>query len=148
MSCRSSASRTRIHKVWDLFLGWTDGNRNRRPWPISWSLWCRRSSAGVGKTLRNLSVTRWDEHAKTIIGGGKGVQEGYLSVSDPRVINREKGDHYLTGGHYGVVPWTSSTGAVSGFASHDNGRWSVADPRMPDAIDNLVAITSVTVTSN
>ena len=33
-----------------------------------------------------------------------------------------------------------STGAVSGLACHDNGRWSVADPRMPGATDQLVAV--------
>ena len=52
----------------------------------------------------------------------------------------------------GVVPWTSRAGAVSSAAGHDNGRWSVADPRhaqeaagdavprLPAAQDRLVAV--------
>jgi site-specific DNA-cytosine methylase len=86
----------------------------------------------------NLTVIPFDEHANTVIGGGKGVSGGQMAVADPRVLHRQKGDDYLTGGHYGVVPWTSPTGAVSGSAGHDNGRWSVADPRMPEAKEQLV----------
>jgi site-specific DNA-cytosine methylase len=70
----------------------------------------------------NLHVTEWNEPSKTVIAGGKGVQGGWLSVADPRCIHREKGDNYLTGGHYGVVPWDSPTGAVSASAGCDNGR--------------------------
>jgi hypothetical protein len=55
-------------------------------------------------------------------------------------------------GRYGVVPWTGRAGAVSSAAGHDNGRWSVADPRqaqeaahdpvplLPAAQDRLVAL--------
>ena len=68
------------------------------------------------------------------------MQGGWLSVADPRCIHREKGDNYLTGGHYGVVPWDSPTGAVSASAGCDNGRWSVADPRMPEQDEKLVTI--------
>ncbi|MCO7218117.1 DNA cytosine methyltransferase, partial [Halomonas sp. OfavH-34-E] len=42
---------------------------------------------------------------------------------------RGKGSNYLTAGHYGVVPWRASCGAVSASAGHDNGPWSIADPR-------------------
>ncbi|EJB8389381.1 TPA: DNA cytosine methyltransferase [Pseudomonas aeruginosa] len=55
-------------------------------------------------------------------------------------MRRTKGDAYLTGGHYGVVPWTGPAGAVSASAMHDNGRWSVADPRLPDADDRLTCV--------
>ena len=55
-------------------------------------------------------------------------------------MRRNKGDAYLTGGHYGVVPWTSPAGAVSASAMHDNGRWSVADPRLPNANDRLTCV--------
>jgi hypothetical protein len=56
-------------------------------------------------------------------------------------MSRGKGDHYLTGGHYGVVPWEGTSFAVSASACHDNGHWSVADPRpMPGRpADKLVA---------
>ena len=72
--------------------------------------------------------------------GGKGVQGGYLSVADPRSgMARGKGDAYLTAGHYGVQAWGEPAGAVSAAACHDNGRWSVADPRpMPAPADKLV----------
>ncbi len=89
----------------------------------------------------NLSVTDWEQPSNTVIGGGKGVQGGWLSVADPRCgLDRKKGDDYLTGGHYGVVPWDSPCGAVSASAGHDNGRWSVADPRLPAADEKLVAV--------
>lgn len=88
----------------------------------------------------NLSVMDWEGHAKTIIAGGKGVQGGWMSVADPRPgIKREVGDAYLTAGHYGVVPWEGYAGAVSAAAGYDNGRWSVADPRLPEADEKLVA---------
>jgi site-specific DNA-cytosine methylase len=91
----------------------------------------------------NLQVADWGEPSSTVIAGGKGVQGGWLSVADPRITNeRVKGDHYLTNGHYGVTRWDASSGAVSAAASADNGRWSVADPRidsLPDASQKLVA---------
>lgn len=62
-------------------------------------------------------------------------------MQDPRSgLRRVKGDAYLTGGHYGVVPWDSTAGAVSASARLDNGRWSVADPRMPAANDRLTCV--------
>lgn len=89
----------------------------------------------------NLQVTDWQDHANTIIGGGKGVQGGYLSVADPRPgLNREKGSPYLTAGFYGVVPWERTSGAITGALSHDSGWGSVADPRLPDPDARLVAL--------
>jgi site-specific DNA-cytosine methylase len=88
----------------------------------------------------NYRVVPFDRPAGTIIAGGKGVQGGQLSIADPRVLNRGKGDAYLTGGHYGVVDWNGQAGAVSASARQDNGRWSVADPRMPAANDRLTCI--------
>jgi len=88
----------------------------------------------------NLVVQEWDEPSRTVIAGGKGVQGGWLSVADPRSGMAGDREAYLTGGHYGVVPWTKPTGAVSASACHDNGPWSVADPRpMPEAADKVVA---------
>lgn len=84
-------------------------------------------------------ITAYNEPARTIISGST-TGQGAFAVADPRpAINREKGDHYLTGGHYGVVPWDQQSYAVAGAARHDNGHWSVADPRMPEATDKLVA---------
>src|SRR5690606_37791793 len=43
----------------------------------------------------NLHVGGWNEPAHTVIGGGKGVQGGWLSVADPRPnMDRSKG--YVT----------------------------------------------------
>lgn len=36
--------------------------------------------------------------------------------------------------------WDMYCGAVSASANCDNGRWSVADPRLPKADDNLVCV--------
>jgi len=89
----------------------------------------------------NLSVADWQHPSNTVIAGGKGVQGGWLSVADPRW--RDEAAAYLTGGHYGVVPWESPSGAVSAAACHDNGRWSVADPRIdsiPAQSEQLIAV--------
>lgn len=88
----------------------------------------------------NYRVVPWERSAGTIIAGGKGVQGGWQSVADPRVMNRKKGDAYLTGGHYGVVAWEDSAFAVSASAKHDNGRWSVADVRMPAANQHMTCV--------
>ncbi|MEE1922879.1 DNA cytosine methyltransferase [Pseudomonas sp. 148P] len=89
----------------------------------------------------NYRVIPFDKPSGTVIAGGKGVQGGQLSVADPRPgLNRLKGDPWVAGGHYGVVPWTGPAGAVSASAMHDNGRWSVADPRLPAANDRLTCV--------
>lgn len=89
----------------------------------------------------NLAVMDWARHSGTVIAGGKGVQGGQLSIADPRPgMARKAGDAYLTGGHYGVVSWGTPAGAVSACARQDNGRWSVADPRLPTANDRLTCI--------
>ncbi|KXJ45849.1 DNA cytosine methyltransferase [Marinobacter sp. Hex_13] len=85
-------------------------------------------------------VTDFNGPAGTVISGST-TGQGAFAVADPRPgIQRQRGDHYLTGGHYGVVPWAASCGAVSGFASHDNGRWSVADPRFTESDENYSEI--------
>lgn len=75
-------------------------------------------------------VATWNEPARAVIAG---KDNGAYAVADPRTgLDRGKGDHYLTAGHYGVVPWGCPSGAVSSAAGHDSGRWSVADPRIDD----------------
>jgi len=63
-----------------------------------------------------------------------------IVIADPKTsLNlRRAGDNYLTGGHYGVRRWADSSGAVTSSAKHDNGYWSVADPRMPAASEKLI----------
>ncbi|AOJ86708.1 DNA methyltransferase [Burkholderia sp. MSMB0856] len=93
--------------------------------------------AGPAKHNNEFRIVPWDGAAGAVTsahGTGQCVQ-------DPRSgMRRERGDAYLTGGHYGVVGWEQHSGAVSAAAGHDNGRWSVADPRLPAASDKLVAI--------
>lgn len=103
----------------------------------------RVPSYGSNSYLNKLKVIGWRDTSQTVTGG-QHVQSGLLSVADPRIRNeREKGDAYLTNGHYGVMGWDSTSGAVSAAACHDNGRWNVADPRievLPEASHKLVAI--------
>jgi site-specific DNA-cytosine methylase len=73
-------------------------------------------------------MTPWQSPARTVIAGNA---NGAFAVADPRSGMAIDRPEYLTGGHYGVVPWDQASGAVSAAACHDNGRWSVADPRMP-----------------
>jgi site-specific DNA-cytosine methylase len=75
-------------------------------------------------------VNSFDEPTNTVIAESS-TGHGSFAVADPRLgLNRDKGDHYLTAGHFGVIPWTESCGAVSAAGSHDNGRFNVADPRV------------------
>ncbi|MCB2255389.1 DNA cytosine methyltransferase [Pseudomonas chlororaphis] len=96
----------------------------------------RRAGEGFGKYL----VSPWGQPTGTVIAGST-TGQGAFAVQDPRPgMKREKGDAYLTGGHYGVVDWNGQAGAVSASARQDNGRWSVADPRMPEASDRLTCV--------
>jgi site-specific DNA-cytosine methylase len=92
---------------------------------------------GPAKHSNEFRVVRWEREACAVTGAHGTGQ----CVADPRpAMRRTAGDHYLTAGHYGVVGWSSPSGAVSAAACHDNGAWSVADPRMPAAADKLVAV--------
>ncbi|HHX1600379.1 TPA: DNA cytosine methyltransferase [Pseudomonas aeruginosa] len=91
---------------------------------------------GPAKHSNEFRIVPWDRHAQAVTSAHGTGQ----CVEDPRVLSRTKGDPYLTGGHYGVVGFDQSAGAVSASARHDNGRWSVADPRMPKANDRLSCI--------
>lgn len=92
--------------------------------------------SGPAKHSNEFRIVPWSRHAQAVTSAHGTGQ----CVEDPRVLNRTKGDSYLTGGHYGVVGFDQSAGAVSASARHDNGRWSVADPRIPAANDRLTCI--------
>jgi site-specific DNA-cytosine methylase len=96
-----------------------------------------------------LRVTPYDQPAGTVTSG-HGPTTGAISVADPRpvALNGEHRDGYSTQGHYGVVSWDEWANAVPGYAKHDRGVWSVADPReqggepieaLPKPSDRLVA---------
>lgn len=90
-------------------------------------------------------VTAFEEAAGTVISGST-TGQGAFAVADPRpeALSRPDRNVYLSGGHYGVVPWTDPTRAVPAYAKNNNGPWSVADPRidhaLPAATDNLVCM--------
>lgn len=94
---------------------------------------------GPAKHSNEYRIVRWDEAGRAVTGAHGSGQ----CIADPRPgLSRNRGDAYLTAGHYGVLPWSSPCGAVSATAGHDNGRWSVADPRaesLPAPRDKLVA---------
>jgi site-specific DNA-cytosine methylase len=93
---------------------------------------------GIGHAKYN--VAKWDKTSRTVISGST-TGQGAFAVQDPRPgMKRGKGDAYLSGGHYGVVDWNDPCGAVSASARQDNGRWSVADPRMPAANERLTCV--------
>lgn len=94
-----------------------------------------------GHGFSKYGVTGFGQHANAVIGGSTSGQGAY-AVADPRTsMRRTKGDNYLTGGHYGVVDWDESSGAVSASACHDNGRWSVADRRnLPNCANSQVSL--------
>ncbi|MAF05582.1 DNA cytosine methyltransferase [Herbaspirillum sp.] len=95
-------------------------------------------AAREGKLFSKYPVAQWVGASGTVIGGD---DTGAYAIADPRPAGiPQKGDHYLTGGHYGVLPMDAHSGAVASAASYDNGRWSVADPRMPAAADKLVCV--------
>ena len=85
-------------------------------------------------------VTGFNESSGAVIGAS-GTGNGAFAVADPRpaCIKRD-GDNYLTGGHYGVVPWDRPANVVNGTANYDNGFHSVADPRLPEASERLVCV--------
>ena len=100
-----------------------------------------------GPLFSKYPVAQWDDVSRTVISGD---DCGAYSVADPRSGMAGDRADYLTGGHYGVIPWQRPAGTVSAAACHDNGRWSVADPRgdhfpdggkmvMPAADQKLVA---------
>ncbi|MBU1666312.1 MAG: DNA cytosine methyltransferase, partial [Gammaproteobacteria bacterium] len=102
---------------------------------------CVSDPRPVGPIFGKYAVTPWHENAGTVISG---AVQGAYAVADPRPgLQRERGDHYLTAGHYGVVQWASPSGAVTASSGHDNGYGSVADPMvdtLPVANENLVAV--------
>lgn len=84
-------------------------------------------------------VARFDQAALGVIAASSSGN-GAFAVADPRMTWGSQRPHYQTGGHYGVVPWDGPAYSVPGHAKHDRGRWSVADPRLPDATEKGVYV--------
>lgn len=108
-----------------------------------------RTGYGPDSHRNKLKVVGYDEAAGTVTGSDR-VGSGALSVADPRPVGlNENREHYKTGGHYGVLAWKQSSGAVPAYGKYDRGPWSVADPRggegdeaekLPEPADRLVAV--------
>ncbi|WP_316979983.1 DNA cytosine methyltransferase [Shumkonia mesophila] len=73
-------------------------------------------------------IVEWNKATGCVIGS-RAPCEGAACVADPRPGIDHSDGHYVTGGHYGVVPWDGQSGAVTAHAKHDRGHFSVADPR-------------------
>ncbi len=90
-----------------------------------------------------LAVKAYDQSSGTVTGSDR-VGSGALCVADPRPGYLKDGrDAYLTAGMYGVMNWREPVGAINANGQHDNGKWSVADPRvaaLPAPDDRLVAM--------
>ncbi|TFW71486.1 DNA cytosine methyltransferase [Methylotenera oryzisoli] len=98
-----------------------------------------RSNTGFNGSGKYI-VNAYETPSNTVIAAST-TGQGAFAVADPRSgIDRKKGDNYLTGGHYGVVPFEEKCGAISASGKFDNGRWSVADPRIPESNDKVIAI--------
>lgn len=81
-------------------------------------------------------VVPWREAAQAVTGGS-GPTSGGQAIADPRV---SLGGGFSGQDHYGVTDWSGPSKAVIGRARHDNGTFNVADPRTPEAGDQLVAM--------
>lgn len=80
-----------------------------------------------------MQVHGWKDAGKTVTGGTH-PSGGALCVADPRPdFTRGGREHFEGGGHYGVMDWQQTAGTVAASSQLDNGRWTVADPRAPDA---------------
>ncbi len=95
--------------------------------------------AGGGK----YRVNSLGEPVGTVIAES-GTGNGAFAVADPRPPNcpplKAEGRDYQSSGSYGVVPWSTHSGAVSAQGQHDNSPSSVADPRLPAPSDRLVCV--------
>jgi hypothetical protein len=90
-----------------------------------------RCTWGPDSHRNKLRVVAMTGQAPTVTGSDR-VGSGAASVADPRpaCLSRAGRDTYLTQGHYGVVSWSGASGAIPAFAKNNNGRWSLADPRI------------------
>lgn len=97
------------------------------------------------------AVREWGQPSGTITTT-MDPSSGAPSVADPRIVrladprtDRDRSapaTSWANSGQYGVVPWSHASGAVTAVAKHDTGRFSVADPRLPDpgAVDVYVIL--------
>ena len=80
---------------------------------------------GVASHPHTYGVLPWAGPSHTITGNTGTPGGGPFSVADPRLTCTPREN----AGSYGVLPWDATSGTIVGHACHDNGRFSVADPR-------------------
>lgn len=99
------------------------------------------AGVSLGAHANKMRVVSAAAACPTVTGSDR-VGSGALSVADPRptCLMRADRDKYLTQGHYGVVDWSGSTGAVPASAKDNSGPWSIADPREPILEEAPVAL--------
>lgn len=99
------------------------------------------AGVSLGAHANKMRVVSAAAASPTVTGSDR-VGSGALSVADPRptCLMRADRDKYLTQGHYSVVDWSGSTGAVPASAKDNSGPWSIADPREPILDDAPVAL--------
>ncbi len=73
-----------------------------------------------GRHWNKYAVHDWNQPAATVTGTDGRVGSGAPSVADPR----------WGGGRLGVTGWSEPSGTVAGDSLPNNGRFSVADPRV------------------
>lgn len=83
-------------------------------------------------------VRGWDQPARTVDGPGT---NGGFGVVDVRGEDLALGfePRGATKGPYGVMSWEDASAAVVGSACHDNGPWTIADPRKPPPFIPVIA---------
>jgi site-specific DNA-cytosine methylase len=102
-------------------------------------------------------VSPWDEHRGAVTGGDGATNSGG-AVADPRFNSSDDFGQYgvrrwdavadprieaQRSGPYGVVPWTEPCGAIASQGGHDNGRFSVADPRVETPLHAMPSVVDV-----
>ncbi len=86
---------------------------------------------------KKYKVNRWNENTRAVISAST-TGDGAIAVADPRIELTDRGAE--GSGPFGIVPWDHPAPTVAASACHDNGRFSVADPRLPVANEKLVAV--------
>jgi site-specific DNA-cytosine methylase len=81
-------------------------------------------------------VLGWEQPSHTITGNSGTPGGGPFSLADPRITCKTRENS----GIYGVIPWQEPSGTIVAHACHDNGRFSVADPRWPESVPFPVII--------
>ncbi|MBQ4839789.1 DNA cytosine methyltransferase [Pseudoalteromonas luteoviolacea] len=94
-----------------------------------------RSSASTGAYSvadPRLNDSKFLPHFKIVARDEQAQGVELQTIADVRSkLAKVNGGAYQSARHYGVLNWDDFSGAVTSSCRHDNGAWSVADPRLP-----------------